>query len=470
MAWLFYGLWSVLSFISIFQLLINKREPSSTLSWLFFVITLPILGSVLFLIFGPQRIERIAIQRKERLYARFRGYEITSQSSLANHTLPDFDNVLKLAKQISEYEFTDGNAVSLLNDPVIALREMEDAIARAKHFIHLEYYIIASDEVTEQLFDGLIAAAKRGVQIRVLYDALGSLSLKRIYFRRLTENGIKIAGFLPFSILPQRINFNFRNHRKILIVDGNVAFTGGTNIGKEYLGRRRTPTQWRDYSVKVEGPVCLQLQDVFAKDWHFTTNEDLFTTFYYPEPARAGDSSIQVLESGPDTAFRTLHQAMFLAINSAEKRIFVTTPYFVPDSAMMTALTVAALRGVEVKILLPSKSDSRLVQYASRSFYDTLLRAGAQIYEYQPRILHAKMMIIDDKWTILGSANMDIRSFRLNFELNLLVYGEQMTDQAEVLFNADLAQSSAIDLKEFLVRPLGQQMLENACRLLSPVL
>ena len=302
--------------------------------------------------------------------------------------------------------------------------------------------MIASDEVTKQLFDYLLKATQRGVEVRILYDSLGSLFLKRIFFLKLLRNGAKIAGFLPFSVVPQRINVNFRNHRKILVVDGRIAFTGGTNIGRQYLGRRNE-SQWHDYSVRVDGPVCQQLEDVFAKDWQFTTQEDLFDARYYPEPRLAGDGVIQVLESGPDTPFHSLHQALFLAINGAEHEILLTTPYFVPDPVIITSITVAALRGVKVVLLLPLKSDSKIVQYASRSFYDNLLKAGVQIFEYQPRVLHAKMLVIDKKWTILGSANMDIRSFRLNFELNLLVYGTSTAEQAARLFAEDLKQSKA---------------------------
>jgi cardiolipin synthase len=470
----FYIAWASLSFWAVLHLLVHKREPSSTLAWLFFVSFFPIFGAITFLIFGPQRLERNAVKRKERLHRRAprRSKEeekITGEYHPAELIERDESHVLKLARQISEYEVTDRNKIEILPDPLAALNEMQAAIDQAEKFIHLEYYIIASDEVTEQLFEGLARAADRGVEVRILYDALGSLTLKRRYFLPLIKKGAKISGFLPFSLVPQRLNFNFRNHRKILIVDGVRAFTGGTNIGKEYLGRV-TKHQWRDFTVRVEGPSVLQLEDVFAKDWIFTTKEDLFTPKYYPEPWDSGDSVVQVLESGPDTSFRTLHHAIFSAINSAKSHIYLTTPYFIPDSSMMEALLVAALRGVDVQILLPLKSDSRVVQYASRSFYDRLLESGAKLSEYQPRILHAKMLTIDRKWTFLGSANMDIRSFRLNFEITLLIYGPSFAADAEQIFQNDLKQSAPVVREAFANRPMTQQILENACRLLSPVL
>lgn len=466
----FYGLWLVISIIAVVDLLLNKREPSSTLSWLLFVIFVPYVGTVLFYLIGPQRLERKAILRKRTLDAFLenvgsRDWKEQSISAVAENDR----EVLDFARRISEYSATSSNTVEMLLDPHDALMAMKAEIEKATKFVHLEYYIIQSDEVTKLLFEAMLSAARRGVEVRILYDSLGSLWLKRIFLRKLVKEGAKVAGFLPLSFLPQRLYVNFRNHRKILVVDGKVAFTGGSNIGREYLGRR-FDTQWHDYAVKVMGPACSQLEDVFAKDWHFTTQEDLFHDKYYPGTSPSGDSVIQVVESGPDSTFLALHQAIFLALNSAEKEILMITPYFIPDPAIMSSLCVAALRGISVKLLLPAKTDLKLVQYASRSFYDTLLKAGVQIHEFQPRILHAKLLCIDGKWTIVGSANMDIRSFQLNFELNLFIYGKSVAHQAKSTFERDLAQSRKIELEEFLNRSVGKRILENACRLLSPVL
>lgn len=473
MTTLFYAAWFLLTLAAVLHLLLFKREPSSTVAWLLFVTAVPILGAILFLVFGPQRLARQALKRKkeiERLIGNSFGHSTEGYEPPPREEFPPEDqHVLELARRISEYEVTSNNHIEIFATPHQAFDAMREAIDRAQKFIHLEYYIIQSDEVTRLLFDSLAEAAKRGVEVRLLYDALGSIWLKRIFLTRLTKAGAKVAGFLPFSLLPQRLNLNFRNHRKILICDGKEAFTGGTNIGKEYLGRV-SEKQWHDYTVRVIGPCCNQLQDVFAKDWHFTTQEDLFSPEYYPESVRSGASSIQVLESGPDSTFLSLHQAIFLALNSAREEILLTTPYFIPDPSIVSALTVAALRGVRVKLILPSKSDSKLVQYAGRSFYDNLLKAGVMIYEYQPRILHAKLMVIDGKWTMLGSANMDIRSFRLNFELNLLVYGPEVSQQAKEIFQKDIEQSEPIELESFMNRSIPQQMLENACRVLSPIL
>jgi cardiolipin synthase A/B len=428
-----------------------------------------------FFVLGPQRLVRQAHKRKEEIgrmiaHPSFLVHIMGKEKLGSEENLPDRDShVLQLARQISAYEATRDNGIEVLLEPETALAEMQKAIDSAEQFVHLEYYILANDEVTEGLFDSLINAKNRGVEVRVLYDALGSLSLKKIYFRKLIQNGVKIAGFLPVWAALQRMNLNFRNHRKILIVDGKLAFTGGANIGREYLGARHKQ-QWRDYLVRVTGPVVLQLEDVFGKDWQFTTGEDLFHAKYYPQPLGGGKSVIQVLESGPDSRFQAFQQAVFLMVNSAQEEILLVTPYFIPDTSLLTSLSVAALRGVKVRLLLPRISDVHFVRWASRSFYDDLLRHGVEIYEYRPKILHAKLLTIDNRWSMLGSANMDIRSFRLNFELNLLVYGSEFASQARTFFFDESKKANLIDRERFERRGLSYRLAENACRLLSPIL
>jgi len=466
---IFYVIWVLTSGWGIYSLLLNKRDPPYTIAWLFFVIVIPIIGPLMLFFFGPQRLERNAVKRRKGIARITSEVDAVTQPPRPRR-IPEHDrHVINLAEKISEYDVTHQNKIEIISDPQAALYRMMESVKNAKTFIHLEYYSVSSDEVTEQLFDALIDAAKRGVEVRILYDSLGSLSLKRFHYRKLAQAGVQISGFLPLSSIVQRLNLNFRNHRKFLIIDGTQAFSGSANIGKNYLGKK-TKNQWRDNFVHVEGQACLQLQDVFTKDWSFTTQEDLSDAKYYPTPSQAGDSSVQVLESGPDTTFHNLHQALFLAVNSAKRRVLLTTPYFIPDGAMLTSLSVAALKGVDVCLLLPNKSDSKIVQSASRSFYESMLRSGIKIYEYQPRIMHSKMLIVDDKWTITGSFNMDIRSFRLNFELNLLIYSSAVADQAATLFYDDLKESNQINLKDYLGKSLPRKLFENFCRLLSPVL
>jgi cardiolipin synthase len=465
--------WCITSGWVSMRILLEKREPASSISWLFTVNVFPYLGPLLYFTFGQQRLARSA-QKRSKEISQALGHHEMDTSKLTKEALdalnalyPQETAVARIAGEASRYRPTQNNKIDILDDPEIALIEMSKAIDHAKTFIHLEYYIINSDEVTDQLFASLEAALDRGVQVRILYDALGSLFLKKRTFVKLLRKGAKVAGFHPLRLFSLRFNINFRNHRKIILIDDNVAFTGGTNIGKEYLGSL-SPTQWLDYTVRVEGPVARQLQDVFCGDWHFTTSEDLKSSTA-PLPNQIGSAVIQVLESGPDTEFKSLYQSMFAAITLAKKEILLTTPYFIPDPAINTALQVAAMQGVQIKIILPQKNDAPLVQRASRSFYEDLLQCGVQIYEYIPRVLHAKMMIIDEKMTFLGSANMDIRSFRLNFELNLLTFGPGTATQAKDFFLKDLSMSQRIDLEAHCARPILTRLSESACRILSPI-
>ena len=470
MSSLYYSLGIVLAIAAIIHLLVHKREPISTISWGLFVILVPLLGPVLYFTFGPERLIRQASKRKRVISAHLAQRRESLSNISSKHNLEDkTDLFFNLTQNVTHFPRSEGNRILFLHDPQEALRTMISEIEKAQKFIHLEYYIIASDPITENIFDSLIAARSRGVEVRILYDALGSLSLKRFHFKKLKAAGIQIAGFLPFSLLPQRINMNFRNHRKIIVIDGQTAFTGGTNLGKEYLGRPGKH-QWRDFSIQLWGPVCLQLQDVFREDWSFTTQEDLTDKKYFPAPKIEGKAKIQVIDSGPDTSFQSLHRALFGAITSAKNQISLMTPYFVPDSSILTALEVASLKGVDLKIVLPRKNDQPLVRLASRSFYSELLRAGVKIFEFAPKILHAKLMTIDDEFTLIGSGNMDIRSFRLNFEITLLVEDPDVTQQAQYFFNNDLKNSEPIDLGKFSTRGILVELLENACRLLAPIL
>lgn len=466
-AWIFTSGWVTT------RILLERREPASTISWLFTVNVFPYFGPLLYLTFGRQRLARTAQKRSAEISEALRHHEVDPEklSTEAMETLkqlyPQETTVVRIAGKASHYLPTQNNKIEIMDDPEVALNEMKFAIDQASKFVHLEYYIIHSDEVTDQLFSSLESALDRGVKVRIMYDALGSLFLKKHTFQHLVKKGAKVAGFHPLRLFSLRFNVNFRNHRKILLVDDNIAFTGGTNIGKEYLGRL-SPTQWLDYTVRVEGPVARQLQDVFCGDWHFTTNEEIkVSNELILNPS--GSAVIQVLESGPDTEFKALYQAIFSAINQAKDEILLTTPYFIPDPAINTALQVAAMQGVKVKIILPQKNDAPMVQRASRSFYEDLLAVGVQIYEYIPRVLHAKMMIIDGKMTFLGSANMDIRSFRLNFELNLLIFGSDVAMQAKDFFMKDLSMSQRIDLDAHRARPIYTKLAENVCRILSPI-
>jgi cardiolipin synthase len=299
---------------------------------------------------------------------------------------------------------------------------------------------------------------------------VGSLRLTRRFLAPLVTAGASTGPFVPGRSLRERWSINLRSHRKIVVVDGRVGFTGGMNIGDEYHGKDKTLGFWRDTHLLLRGPAVLQLQQAFVEDWYYAINEEITASSYFPPPDAAGDVLAQVITSGPDGDKREFHTLMFSAINEARSQILLTTSYFVPTEPLLMALCTAASRGVRVRLLLPSKSDLRMVVLAGRSYYDPLLEAGVEIYEYRRGMMHAKTLTVDGCWSVVGSANFDPRSLLLNFEVGVGMYDERLASELEEHFEADLEHARRIDPKTWSKRPVRSIFAENFCRLFSPVL
>jgi len=347
---------------------------------------------------------------------------------------------------------------------------MQAAIEAAEHHVFLQSYIDRADEAGRRFRDLLVDKARAGVEALLLVDGVGGQDLSRRFIRPLLEAGGRYGVFMPTMPFQPHWRPNLRNHRKILVVDDRVGFAGGLNIGSEYQGRRKKYAPWRDTHLRLEGPAVRRLQEVFLEDWLFATGEDLADAEHFEDPGRCGGELVQVVDSGPDEPTEAIHAVFFTAINEAQERAYVTTPYFVPDGAMLMALKSAAWRGVDVRLLLPGKSDLRLVQWAGRSYFQELLEAGVRIFEHRPGVLHAKTMVIDGVWATVGSANMDRRSFRLNFEVNVLVSSKTLASRMERIFHADTAGAREITLELIQTKRLRSRMVEAFARILSPVL
>jgi cardiolipin synthase len=383
---------------------------------------------------------------------------------------PQEQELITLSNRIGRRFPTCGNDVRLLVDVNNTYKALQDAIEGATHHVHLLYYIYNPDNTGKRFRELLVQKAKEGVHVRLLGDGVGSFGLST-FMIPLTQAGGKVAEFLPVGKFSRHWHPNLRNHRKIAIIDGKEAFTGGVNIGDEYTGRKRRVGAWRDSHLQIRGPSVNHLQEVFAEDWHFATGEDLLSERWYPEHHEpVGDHTVQIIASGPDTETQPIQRIFFTAVTSAEERVYLTTPYFIPDQAMLVALETAALRGVDVRLLLPFRSDMRLVLHAGRSYYDQLLANGVKIYEYQPGILHAKSMVVDDGWATVGSANMDVRSFRLNFEVNAAIYGPAFANELAEVFERDLQQARRVTMDDVENKRITSRMAESLARVLSPVL
>lgn len=464
----FFAGWFLLALLAIYRLLIHKRDPYAMIAWLLLIVTVPFIGALSFFLFGPQRLAGYQQARTKKIDKVFRNTGRLWNSHFCQKSTGE--RPLRVADALSKHPVTGGNAVSFHPEPDNALEIMCKAAQQAKHFIHIEYFIVDVDSATERLFNCLSDAVQRGVEVRLLYDVHGSLASTAHKLKRFKQQGLQVAGFLPLSSCLRRLNINFRNHRKSFIVDGRRVITGGTNLSNRYLGRLSREDSFHDYTMQIDGPAALQANETFVRSWYFATGEDLMNKAYFPEPEKAGDVSIQMLEGYPDKKPSPLYQTLIELINSAEEEILLVTPYFIPDQAFLHALQLASLRGVKVQLLLPSKLDIPAVGFAANSFYDELLDYGIEISLHQRKILHAKLLVVDQRWTLFGSANMDMRSFSLNFELCYLAMDKNTATQAREIILKDLSRAVALSSESLRRKPQGKRLVENACRIAAPIM
>lgn len=453
-------------------LLQRRKPPVSMMAWIMAIVSLPWLGGVLFLLFGINRVGR----RTSLKQASKRTIDPLLPTLTQYRVLPGevtsarFSQLERLAAHVSDASLCLGNSVELLSDTNRTLGLIEQAILAARESIHLEYYIWQPDRTGRRLRDLLIRKAREGVQVRFLFDGVGSLFLGRKFLQPMREAGIEIASAIPGASFFERWSFNLRNHRKIVIVDGVVGFTGGMNIGDEYLGRKRSIGYWRDTHLRIVGPSVLQLQQVFAEDWFFATGRLLTDPRWFPTPNELGSQVAQVIGGGPEEDVEVFHSLFFAAINEARERITIATSYFVPTPALVTALEAAAYRGVNVRIIVPAISDHRWMVTAGQGFYESLLESGVEIYEYRKGLLHSKTMTIDGHWSLVGTPNFDSRSLLLNFEVAVVLPGPAIAMQLEEQFAEDLQSADRVDLNEFRRRPLVQRVTEQVLKLFAPIL
>ncbi|MCM2335723.1 MAG: cardiolipin synthase [Pseudomonas sp.] len=444
------GLWIVL----------QKREPVATLSWLISLAALPYLGFVIYHFFGPQRIERQRL-RRDRTRAALPPPPGFSPD-------PDAIEMARLAQAVTGLPPTTASDARLLIDGGAKYAALHEAVAAARTSIDLEYYIFLPDRTGTALRDALVARARDGVKVRLLLDAVGSGATRQRFLQPLVDAGGEVAWFHPMRLrwFWRRPWLNLRTHRKIVVIDGEVGFTGGINITDEEDERLRADA-YRDLHLRLEGEVVQALALVFDEDWAYATGVVPVARTKVASPR--GDVLTQVLVSGPDSSWEAIHRVHVGAIHAARRRVWLVTPYFVPGEAARMALTSAALGGLDVRLLVPKLSDSRLVTFAARSYFDELLSAGVKIHEYGPRMLHSKALLCDDDVAIIGSANFDHRSFRLNFEVSLLFRDRALAGELATLIGAELG--SAPQVRNARARPLWRARLPEAlARLVSPLL
>lgn len=464
------------------RIIYDTRNTTKALGYLLIVVFLPVIGILIYFSFGINYRKRKMYSKKllldEALAAQLRD-EILQYSRNTFHQHREIvasnAELARLLVRDSLSPLTTGNSVKLLVNGENKFPEVYNAIAAARHHVHIEYYIYEDDDIGRSLATLLMQKAREGVTVRFIYDDFGSRSIRRRLVKELRAAGVQAYPFYELTFIAFANRANYRNHRKIIVIDGNTGFVGGINVSDRYINHRKgRQLYWRDTHLRIDGPGVLYLQYLFICDWNFCAGDTLRPDAgYFPslsyEEVKDG-KVVQIAASGPDSDRPTILFSLLQAINLATTELLIATPYFIPDDSLLNALLVAALGGVQVKLLVPGVSDSIFVNAAARSYYTDLLRAGVEVYRYKKGFLHAKTLVADKKITIVGTANMDHRSFDLNFEVNAIVYDEAFANASAAIFYEDLKDAEKLDYATWSTRPFLNKLGERTARLLSPLL
>lgn len=454
----------------------RRRRTSSAVAWLAVIFFLPVVGLVLYLIFGGRRLGRgsarshaQATERIAALRPRFEARPDVRDPVIRSHRA----DLAHLAFEAGRMRPLGGNEASFIGDTQILLDRLVEDIDAARHHVHLLYYIFRDDDSGRRVSEALTRAVARGVQARLLVDAVGSRPMLGSLAPHLRKAGVLVRPTLPASILRAALQrIDLRNHRKIAVIDARTAYSGSQNIADADYGHKRLGA-WEDLSVRLTGPAVLQLQEVFLHDWYFTTGEVLDDPAYlreHDDSELAGDLVVQTVPSGPDYPDDAFLMFTLAAIQEAHERISITSPYFIPDESVVLALRVAAMRDLKVDVIVPARTDNALVNAAARSYYADLLEAGVRIHLHQRGLLHAKSMTVDDDLAVIGSANLDMRSFHLNFEVTQVFYGVSAAEKLQIEHARYVSESVPLLADQWRNRPRAVQIADNIARLFSPLL
>lgn len=471
LSWLYWGL-VIAYFITIVSIigvvLSENRNPLKSLAWITVLMLFPIGGIVLYIFFGRSIKNKRMISRRNR--RRLRQTFAPLQSGDGSESLPpELRQHIELGRSLCDSHFLPGNQIRIFHHGTEKFNALINDIREAKEFIHLQYYIFEDDNLGNRIKNILIEKAREGVKVRVIYDHIGSLSVKHRFFSEMRKAGIEAYPFFRVAFPPFATRINWRNHRKLCIIDGNTGYIGGMNIADRYVtgGRFR---QWRDTHMRISGPAVAALQYSFAVDWSFMGQpliEIPIATPMHEGPETAG---LQLLTSGPTSEWSNVAMLMLKAIGNARQRVYIQTPYFLPTESLLRALQTAALSRVDVRVMIPRRSDSRILTYASYSYIMECLRAGIKIYLYDGGMLHSKTLMVDDQFSAIGSANIDFRSFEHNFEATMFIYSRQANAELRRQFMEDLKESERINSAQWRNRAKTLKAKESILRLLSPVL
>ncbi len=463
---------------AIIVIIFEKRNTSNTWTWLMIMLFIPFIGFIMYLFFGQNlRRKKFFVLKKEEESVLMQFSEeqkrLLSDKAIVNNNslLKEYHDVINLNLYSDNFIVTNNNKVDILNNGNEKFPIMIDCIKNAKNFIHIQYYIFNDDNLGTEILNLLVKKAKEGIEVKLLYDGMGCIHNKKHFFDPLVKAGGEVYCIFPPFIPYINVRINYRNHRKICVVDGEHGFVGGLNVGDEYLGLSKKFGFWRDTHLHLQGDSVNYLEVRFLMDWRFASKKDFFMEErYFPRKPYIDNTAVQIISSGPDSEWCSIRNTYLKLISKAENSIYIETPYFIPDESILTALKIACLSGVDVKIIIPCKPDHPFIYWASKSYIWELVECGAKCYTYDNGFIHSKMVSIDGKMCTIGTANMDIRSFNLNFEVNAIIYGTITTSEVDKAFESDILQSTLLTPEHYSNRSLIIKFKEAISRLLSPIL
>ncbi|WP_181872019.1 cardiolipin synthase [Marinilabilia salmonicolor] len=464
--------------VVVIMIVLENRSPLKTISWVLVLLLLPGLGFIFYIFFGQNfRKEKIIARKGLRNHHRINYLAHSQITQLADGHLSKNDiarqptGIVRLLLNNSSSVVTTGNEVTFLQNGTRKFDALIRELKKAEHFIHLQYYIFAEDNIGNQVKEILKEKARRGIEVRLIVDDVGSWELKSPFYEEMRDAGIEVYSFLQvhFPLLTSKVNY--RNHRKIVVIDGHVGFIGGYNIADRYRdGDLNSYGIWRDTHIMIKGDAVNSLQSIFLIDWYFVSQTELSDPKYFPQSEAIGNKTMQIVPSGPDSDWPAIMMGIFQTIATARDYVYIATPYFMPSESVLLALKTAALSGVDVRIIIPEKSDAFITLLCSRSYIREILEAGVQVYFYQKGFLHSKTLVADDRISIVGSANMDFRSFEQNFEATAFIYDKETGIEMKETFLQDQADSEIVLLPEWMDRPFLEKVKESFARLFSPLL
>ena len=464
----------VVSIVSAFSLIfIERKEPNTTWAWLLILLVLPGVGFIIYLFLG-QNLSRQKIFREKKVIDERKSKELLDkfkEEKRSRGMSEEFIDLIRMNYNNSGALYTSGNKVTTFIDGEKKFEALINDIREAKKFIHIEYYIFRMDNLGKAIINELKKKVQEGVEVRLLVDGMGSKSLRKKDIKYIKSLGIKFHTFFPVVIPYINVRLNYRNHRKIVVIDGKCGYVGGFNVGDEYINRGKQFDYWRDTHIRIQGEAVNELNKRFILDWDYASEGELKNyNDYFISHDHSGNIGMQIISSGPDHKEEYIKNAYMKIINNAKEKVYIQTPYLVPDEPMKEALKIAALSGVDVRIMVPGSPDHFFMEWILSANMGELMECGIKIYKYNKGFIHSKTIIADGKVSSIGTANLDIRSFQLNFEINAIIFDNDFTKEQEEIFNRDIKNSMLVTIEEYNNRSRSIRIKEALIRLIAPIL